>query len=287
MLPVSAVDAPDSGPAAAAAKALRDRYLDLLEAAVTHTLYAPPDTRPLPEDVQREWQRAIEDEVERTGVPFVLPDPREERELGRDRPLFAQTMIGVRRIASLRRCVESVIADRVPGDLIEAGAWRGGAGILMRGVLAAHGDRERRVFVADSFRGLPEPDAERYPHDAGDINHATEDLAVGIEEVRDNFRRYGLLDDRVRFVEGWFRDTLPTLAGESWSVVRLDGDLYESTLDGLTHLYPRLEVGGYLIVDDFGFENCRAAVEDFRRDHGIREEIERIDWVGALWRRAE
>lgn len=262
---------------------LRDRYLDLLVAAITHTLYDPPDTRPLPADVQR----AILEEVQRSGVALEIRTPQEERAQGRDRPVYAQTMIGLERLGNLRRCVESVLREDVPGDLIEAGAWRGGAGIMMRGALAAYEDEARRVWVADSFEGLPKPDAERYPLDAQDVNYAADELAVSLEEVRANFERYGLLDDRVRFVEGWFRDTLPDLSEEAWSVVRLDGDLYESTMDGLRHLYPRLSPGGYLIVDDFGFENCRAAVEDYRREHGIREEIVRIDWVGAFWRRRE
>lgn len=265
--------------------ALRDRYLDLLIAAITHTLYRPIDVRPLPPEIERQWQAAIEDEVARTGKPFVLPPPEQEREKGRDRPQYAQTMIGLWRMRNLRTAVETVIAEGVPGDLIEAGVWRGGASILMRGVLAAHDEPGRRVFAADSFEGLPEPDGERYPLDAADLNYDEEELAVSLEEVRANFERYGLLDDRVRFVEGWFRDTLPALADESFAVVRLDGDLYESTMDGLVNLYPRLAVGGYLILDDYGFENSRAAVEDYRREHGISEPIERVDWVGAYWRR--
>jgi O-methyltransferase len=280
----SALTPPEAG---ASALSLRDRYLDLLIGAITHTLYSPPDVRPLPPDVQAQWQRAIQEEVERTGVPFVLPDPEVERAEGRDRPLYAHTMIGLHRSRNVRAAVERILAEGIPGDLIEAGAWRGGASILMRGVLAAYEDPARRVFVADSFEGLPEPDGERYPLDAADINFAESELAVGLEEVRANFERYGLLDDRVRFVKGWFSETLPALADETWSLVRLDGDLYESTMDGLRNLYPQLSIGGYLIVDDFGFENCRTAVEDFRREHGIREEIERVDWVGAFWRRRE
>ena len=266
---------------------LRERYLDLLTGAITHTLYHPPDVRPLPADVQRQWEDAIREQIERTGEPFVLRDPVEERAEGRDRPLYAHTMIGLYRLRNLRSAVETVIAEDVPGDLIEAGAWRGGASIMMRGVLAAYEDPERRVFVADSFEGLPEPDAERYPLDAADLNYAEEALAVSVDEVRANFERYGLLDERVRFVEGWFRDSLPALSGETWSVVRLDGDLYESTMDGLLHLYPQLSVGGYLIIDDYGFDNCRTAVEDYRREHGIDDPIERVDWVGAYWRRSE
>ena len=128
----------------------------------------------------------------------------------------------------------------------------------MRGVLAPlTATRSRSVWVADSFEGLPKPDAGRYPPMRGDVNYTAEELAVSLEEVRANFERYGLLDDRVRFVEGWFRDTLPRLADRRWAVIRLDGDLYESTMDGLLNLYPQLSVGGYLIVDDYGFDNCR------------------------------
>jgi O-methyltransferase len=261
---------------------LRERYLDLLVGAVTHTLYDPIDTRPLPEEVQQ----AIREELERTGEALELRTPREERAEGRDRPVYGQTMIGLKRMQNLRTCAETALAEGVRGDFIEAGVWRGGAGLLLRGILAAHGDRERRVWLADSFEGVPAPDADRYPLDAGDVNHMAEELAVSLEEVRGNFERYGLLDDQVRFVEGWFKDSLPGLADQEWALVRLDGDLYESTMDGLTNLYPQLQPGGFLIVDDYDFENCRAAVEDYRHEHGISEPIERIDWLGAFWRRS-
>ncbi len=96
---------------------------------------------------------------------------------------------------------------------------------------------------------------------------------------------YNLLDDRVQFLEGWFRDTLPTVKQRTWSVVRLDGDMYESTMDALVNLYSGLSIGGFLIVDDFAHEPCRRAVDDFRREHSITETIETIDWTGAYWRR--
>ena len=103
--------------------------------------------------------------------------------------------------------------------------------------------------------------------------------------MRRNFERYGLLDDQVRFLEGWFRDTLPRAPIEKLAVMRLDGDLYESTMDGLTNLYDRLSPGGYVIVDDYSIPACRLAVEDFRRARGLTEEIVQIDWTGVFWRR--
>ena len=261
--------------------AVRARYLDLLVGAITHTLYSPVDVRPMPEEVQR----AIREDLERTGERLELRSPEEERAEGRDRPAYAQTMIGLRRMENLRECAETVLTEGVTGDFVEAGVWRGGASLLLRGVLAAYEESERRVVLADSFRGLPPPDSERYPEDAGDVNHLAEELAVPLEEVRANFERYGLLDEQVQFVEGWFKDSLPGLADREWALIRLDGDLYESTMDGLINLYPRLQPGGFLIVDDYGFDNCRAAVEDYRSEHEITEPIERIDWVGAFWRR--
>jgi O-methyltransferase len=257
----------------------RMMYLDLLERAVLHTLYSPPDRGEEPEFSKQAFREAL------AGTAVVPISDAETRAQGRDWPQYAQTMIGVKRLRNVRRCTQSVIDEGVEGDLIEAGCWRGGASILMRGTVKINGETGRTVWAADSFQGVPPPDEDAYPADAGDLNHTADQLAVPLEVVKDNFDRYGLLDDGVRFLEGWFKDTLPTVADRSWAVIRLDGDLYESTMDGLENLYPGLADGGYLIIDDYGWDNCRQAVEDFRERHGIREPIERIDWVGAYWRK--
>ncbi len=260
----------------------RDLYLDLLERAVTHTLYFPPDTQDPPEHVRESFVRELEEQ----GLEIGSGSDVERRNEGRDWPVYAQTMVGMKRIHNVRECVETVIRERIPGDLIEAGVWRGGTAIMMRGVLKAHRVFDRTVYAADSFQGLPKPDAERYPADARDRGYEAEELKIPVEEVRNNFHRYGLYDQQVEFVEGWFRDTLPKLGDRRWALIRLDGDLYESTMDGLVNLYPQLSPGGFVIVDDYGWENCRKAVEDFRRERGIAEPIERIDWVGAFWRKS-
>lgn len=221
------------------------------------------------------------------GTPGAGPHPfdRARREQGRDWPSRALSMIGVARMENIRACVEDVLGRGVPGDLIEAGVWRGGAAIFMRGVLAAHGVRDRRVWVADSFEGLPLRSPGRHPLDAA-LPDRMPELEVGLGEVRANFARYGLLDEQVRFLPGWFREALPRAPIDRLAVVRLDGDLYESTMDGLTHLYPKLSAGGYLIVDDYGaVPGCRQAVTDYRERHGVREEIVPIDWTGVYWRR--
>lgn len=229
-----------------------DLYLELVKRSLKHQIYDEP-------------------QVEGDGYPTV-----------------AHTMIGLDSLNNLQFCVEDVLANEVPGDLIETGVWRGGATILMRAILKAYGVEERYVWVADSFEGLPPPDAEKFPHDAKSLAHTTEELAISLEQVKANFERYGLLDGQVRFLKGWFRDTLPEAPIERLAVVRLDGDMYESTMDALANLYPKLSVGGYLIVDDYGaVPACRQAVHDYREAHGIREEIRSIDWTGVFWQRAE
>jgi O-methyltransferase len=202
-------------------------------------------------------------------------------------PLDELTLIGFKRLENIRQCAEEVLLGGIPGDFIEAGVWRGGAGIFMKAILVAHREREKRLWLADSFQGIPPPDAEHYPVDEGNELWSDPVLAVSLEAVRDNFERYGLLDDRICFVEGWFRDTLPTLRDETFSLVRLDGDLYESTMDGLVNLYPGLSPGGFVIVDDYGNPawGCRRAVDDYRSSCGITDAIREIDWTGIYWQK--
>lgn len=256
----------------APSQATRDLYLDLLKRSVLGLTYQD-DSRLYPNAIGKEPQRVAYDES--------------RRKAGLDWPSAAPTMIGLARIENIQHCIEQVLSDGVPGDVIETGVWRGGAVIFMRGVLKAYGAEDRRVWVADSFQGLPAPNVRKYPQDQRFVGVETiSELAISLDEVKANFARYGLLDDHVQFLKGWFRDTLPTAPIERLALMRLDGDLYESTMDALTNLYDRLSVGGFVIIDDFDIKACRDAVHDFRQARGITEEIEKIDWTGVYWRRA-
>ena len=184
-------------------------YLDLLRRCLTREAFLDQewwdaDLRQWPGGAERVLPvlRSNGWRVVRRGDPAA-------RDEGRDWPPTAETMIGTKRLDNVvDACVTAVLED-VPGDFIETGVWRGGTTILMRGVLQAMGDTGRDVWVADSFEGLPVPDADAYPADEGlDWSHV-EVLKVGADAVRANFERYGLLDDRVHFLEGWFCDTLP------------------------------------------------------------------------------
>ncbi|MFE4607312.1 demethyldecarbamoylnovobiocin O-methyltransferase [Streptomyces niveus] len=213
---------------------------------------------------------------------------REEvRNEGRDWPANAHTMIGIKRLENIRRCVEDVIGNNVPGDLVETGVWRGGACILMRGILRAHDVRDRTVWVADSFQGIPDVGEEGYAGDRKMALHRRNSvLAVSEDEVRRNFRNYDLLDEQVRFLPGWFKDTLPTAPIDTLAVLRMDGDLYESTWDTLTNLYPKVSVGGYVIVDDYMMcPPCKDAVDEYRAKFDIADELITIDRDGVYWQR--
>ncbi len=207
------------------------------------------------------------------------------REYGWDWPSVAHSMIGRKRMGNLRQLTERVLFGGVPGDLIETGVWRGGACIYLRAILEAYGVRNRRVWVVDSFEGVPPPDPA-YPADTGDIFHTYRDLAVSLEDVQRNFGRYGLLDEQTVFLRGWFRDTLPTAPTGPLAILRMDGDMYESTMDALVHLYDRVSRGGYVIVDDYRVvAGCRQAVDNFRAKRGIEDAMVEIDGVGIYWQK--
>lgn len=272
------------------ARDLRDRYLDLVERGVTHSLYNALDSGLTHGNfgAKNRALTALARPLRARGIEPVrlLPDTGPEREEGQDRPVFAQTLIGRKRIANLRACTETALKDGVAGDFIECGVWRGGAGIVMRAVLQAYGITDRKVWMADSFAGLPRPQADEYPADVGSAWHEIHEFAVPVEAVRDNFRRYGLLDDQVEFLHGWFNETLPTVSDKQWAVIRIDADMYGSTIEALRNLYPRLSPGGFLIVDDYAsIEPARRAVDDYRRERGIQEPLQQIDWTGIYWRR--
>src|SRR5215831_14201151 len=235
---------------------VRDSYLSLMEACLTGTIY---EDKPL---------KALGSEVYDASI----------RDVGRDWPSMAHTMIGVRRMANLRALVESVIHNQIPGDLIETGVWRGGACILMRAVLHAYHITDRRVWVADSFEGLPAPDEQKYPADKGSDYYTYTELAIPLETVRHNIEKYGLLDDQIVFLKGWFKDTLPAAPIKRLAILRLDGDLYESTIIALNALYDKLSTGWYVIVDDYHVvPMCKSAIHDFLASRGIYPEIREID----------
>ena len=207
----------------------------------------------------------------------------------------AISMLPLIRFENLRACMHEVIERDVPGDFIETGVWRGGATIFMRAFLKSYAIEDRMVWVADSFEGLPYPDPEKFPKEASArqgkvMTKLFENLEAGLDEVRRNFAAFGLLDDQVKFLKGWFKDTLPQAPVQTLALMRLDGDFYESTMDALVNLYDKLSIGGIVIVDDYGedtWTECRRAVDDFRNSRGIQDPLVAVDSSCSWWRKSE
>ncbi len=211
---------------------------------------------------------------------------KEHRMNGLDWPASAETMIGLKRLENIEKCICDIVREKVDGDFIETGVWRGGAVIFMKALLNEYNLNDRKVFVADSFEGIPKPDVTKYIEDKGDRHYQWKELSIGELVVRENFRKYNLLDENVIFLKGWFKDTLKTAPIQKLALMRLDGDMYESTMDALVPLYPKLEVDGYVIIDDYnGIPACKAAVTDYRQRNDITDEIMEIDTVSVYWKK--
>lgn len=259
----------------------------------------PSLTMPVPEDyaTRRSAARLYLDLMKATVLNTVYKDVPAMRD-GSAHPDFDSrlTMVGRRRLDNTQQLLQAVIAEGVPGDFIETGTWRGGSAMFAAAVLSIYGqlggDAGRWVWLADSFRGIPEVKPEQYPDD---VAHAGAEMLSAHEHnsaegVLRSFERLGLLPPGdgarsrhrgpVRILEGYFNETLPPaqnqaiFAARRFSLIRLDGDTYESTIQGLDSLYRHLSVGGFVVVDDYmDWVGARRAAQDFRWRHGIKSPI--------------
>ncbi|MDQ0417163.1 O-methyltransferase [Croceifilum oryzae] len=253
-------------------QASRELYLELLKKAILFEIYL---------------------EHEHRYVQFLdiaknapISPTKENRQRGLDWPPIAHSMTGRERMNFLHQCMNAVMNENIEGDFVETGVWRGGSCIFMRGFLKSHGITDRKIWVADSFEGLPAPDPQ-YPGDAGLTLHEVDFLRVSVEEVMENFKKYDLLDSQVTFLKGWFKDTLPVAPIEKIAIARLDGDMYSSTTDALVNLYHKVSVGGYVIIDDYTVPMCQQAVHDFRNKFNITESLIGIDGCSAFWKKTK
>ena len=298
----------------------RELYIDLLQRALVNVIY---------EDVSL----MIYDGDKQSRMPdgFELS----KRLVGQDVPWQAHTMAGIHRLRNLRDCVQTLLQEKVPGDLIECGVLRGGASIFLRGLLKAHGETQRKVYACDTYcprppiaawhrqlifpvlsllaripstawrrwlctqmlRGsgsfpLPEnPSAELIDSTVFTIQNISlmsRHRGTSVAEVQSHFARYGLWDDQVVMLQGFFSDTLPHAPIQQVALLRLDGDTFESTRDVLDTMYDKLAPGGFCIVDDYGaYVDCQRAIEEFRTARGITDPIIPIDSFGAYWRKGK
>lgn len=265
---------------------MNELYLELMIKCLTNEIYG--ESEYIPAIPNRLIGKFFNQSLSSIGLGVIKKqgfDP-EKRKNGLDWPPYAHTMVGRKRLENVLYCVKHILENNISGDFIETGVWRGGSTIFMRAILKAYDVKDKTVWVADSFEGLPAPNEKVYPDDQGDVHYTFDELKVTLESVTNNFKKYNLLDDQVKFLKGWFKDTLPTAPLEKLSLVRLDGDMYESTMDAIVSLYPKLSIGGFLIVDDYCITACSKAIADYRSANNITEEIINIDGTGVYWQKA-
>ena len=205
------------------------------------------------------------------------------------------TMTSLERGYALYQAVGHVCDRHIPGDFVECGVWRGGSCMLIALVLLARGETERRIYLYDTFSGMTEPSAEdriawngrsvreKWEADREGRGHYFTGWAVGADEVRENLRSIGWPEGRTCLVEGDVATTLNEVVPQSVAVLRLDTDWYASTARELEVLYPRLERGGVLLIDDYGhFKGARKAVDDYFRDPARSILLSRVDYTGRM-----
>jgi O-methyltransferase len=247
-------------------------YIDLMKRILINSIYQDPPMDP--------WSGPSYNDI--------------VRRVGKDWPSQAHTMVGLERLNNIERLMDYTLHN-VPGDYIETGVWRGGCCIFMQAILKEWdlGFEDAwelpRIFCCDSFQGLPAPDIDKYPQDAGDEHHTYTTLVVSVAEVVANFRKYNLYDDNVWLVQGFFKDTLPAMIEQfkpRFALIRLDGDMYQSTTEALENLYPLLNNGGYVIVDDYNaLPQCKQAVDDYIKKNGLSVSIQMIDYSGVFFQK--
>ena len=269
---------------------LRESYLELLKTALTRMIGREQYALcvPSPGTIKNGVWRFMERCLRSRNLKLVSVVSSDDRVNGKRWPADAETMVGLNRLSAVQSCVVDILRNGVPGDLMETGVWRGGTCILIAGLLKAYGADNRCVWLADSFEGLPKPAADKYPEDTGVYLWRFPELSVSEAEVRANFVRYGLFGPNIKFLKGWFRDTMQSPPMERLALLRLDGDMYESTIQVLEGSYGRVSPGGYVIVDDYGVSlHCKSAVDQFRAAHHIEAPLQQVDWSCVLWQKRE
>jgi O-methyltransferase len=204
------------------------------------------------------------------------------------------TMTSVERMYALYKAVEYVEAARIPGAIVECGVWRGGSMMIALATLRALGKADRDIYLFDTFEGLPRPDDAKdidilgnraihgwLPHSRGD--EQSNWAYASLDDVRANVALTGYPSERIHFIKGMVENTIPAQAPNSIALCRLDTDWYASTRHEMIHLYPRIPVGGVLIIDDYGhFRGARDAVDEYLSETRAPLLLHRVDYSGRV-----
>lgn len=231
-------------------------------------------------------------------VKFYVPREREYRDM---EPVFftlydqckPYTMTSIERMYALFKAVEYLVKNRIPGDIVECGVWRGGSCMMIIKALQHFGDTSRTIQLFDTFQGMAKPNEQDVAHDGQRLNIQWNNMAAdthnewdyaSLEEVKHNLSSTNYPSDQIRYTVGKVEETIPGVLPSEIALLRLDTDWYASTKHEMTHLFPKLVSRGILIVDDYGhWKGSRAAVDEAFAAAGVSPYLARVDYTGRLF----
>ncbi|HKG47251.1 MAG TPA: TylF/MycF/NovP-related O-methyltransferase [Pyrinomonadaceae bacterium] len=217
--------------------------------------------------------------------PNGFPPDFEARDVEIIRAVEPYTMTSTERIHALIQAVRHIVRSRIPGDMVECGVWKGGSVMAMALSLLQLGDRDRSLYLFDTFSGMTPPTARDVDFEGQQAHTILDEVRceASQQDVENAVFSTGYDRERIHFVPGRVEETIPAHAPELIALLRLDTDWYESTQHELLHLFPRLARGGVIIIDDYGhWRGARQAVDEYITQNEVPLLLNRIDYTGRI-----
>lgn len=202
------------------------------------------------------------------------------------------TMTSLERMYGLYKAIEYLHQAKIPGDIVECGVWKGGSSMVSALSLLSFGDPSRRIWLYDTFEGMPPPGKDDIQYDdlSADERARRQNITdwstianAGTDEVRRNLALTAYPTEKLRLVKGRVEQTIPGEIPDQIALLRLDTDWYESTRHEMQHLFPRLATGGILLIDDYGhWKGSRKAVDEYLGAKNIHIMLTRLDYTGRM-----
>jgi O-methyltransferase len=200
----------------------------------------------------------------------------------------AFTLCEIERCYALYQSTNYILRNNIQGDLVECGVWQGGSAMLMGYMLAEAKKSDRSIWLYDTFEGMTKPgegddeSAKKHWEKMQNADGTNQWCYASLDDVRQNLKRTGYPENMIHLIKGKVEDTIPAKMPEKISLLRLDTDWYVSTQHELQHLFPLIEKGGALLIDDYGaWKGAQKAVDEYFKDKPIQL-ISRIDFTGRL-----
>jgi hypothetical protein len=238
----------------------------------------------------RGWLRRLRDRRKKRRAPYRDVSPEVVATIERAAPY---TMTSWERLCGMVEATEYIATYDIPGAIVECGVWKGGSMLAAALTLARLDRLDRDLYLLDTYQGLPEP-GDKDVTTSGLSAHATwsatadaegfsEWCRAGLREVRGVMEQSGYPPERIHYVVGMIEDTIPEQAPAEIALLRLDTDWYESTRHEMEHLFPRLSVGGVLILDDYGsWQGARDALDEYLATNRSPLLLQRLDKAGRI-----